>query len=247
MNKTAIITGGARGIGKAIVLRLAKMGYNVVINYASDSSAPKAEAVAKEAEALGVKAITVKADVSKYSEWERIMTDTVNAFGADSIKVLVNNAGVCTFGHYIEAKPEDYMRHVEVNLIGTMHGCRIVAPYLVANNGGDIINVASVASIMPVANQPGYCASKAGVLGLTRELALEWGKSGIKVNAICPGQTATDMLAGASQEAIDAMLETVPLGIIGQPEDQADCVEFFINNRFTTGQFISPNGGLVMH
>ncbi len=246
MSKTAIVTGAARGIGKAIALRLAKMGYNVVINYASDSSTPKAAAVAEEAKAFGVDAITIKADVSKYEEWEKIAAATVEKFGADSIKVLVNNAGVCTFGHYIEADPSAYVRHVEVNLIGTMHGCRVIAPYLVANGGGDIINVASVASIMPVANQPGYCASKAGVLGLTKELALEWGKSGIKVNAICPGQTATDMLAGATEEAIAAMLETVPLGIIGSPEDQADCVEFFINNRFTTGQYISPNGGLRM-
>ena len=250
MSKTAIITGGSRGIGKALSLKLGELGYNVVINYRSPSSKAKSEEVAKEIEEkYGVKTLIVKADVSKYEECENLVNETVKAFG-DHIDCLVNNAGITNNCNWIDIKKDAYEQVIATNLMSFMHMSHLVLPYMVNHSDKEhqcnIVNTSSVGGMTGVINQADYCAAKSGVIGLSRALALEYAKKGIRVNVIAPGMIMTDMLRGVNQDELRALAATIPEGYIGDVEDIAGALEYILKAPYLTGQVISPNGGFVL-
>ena len=171
--KTAIITGGSRGIGEAMTLKLGEMGYNVVVNYRSDSSKALTENVIAKLKAdYSVEGLAVQADVSKYEDCERLVKAAVEAFG-EKIDVLVNNAGITNNAAFCELPREKYMSVLETNLISAFHMCHFVVPYMVKANEGCVVNTSSIGGLMGVANQADYCASKAGLIGMTRALRSE--------------------------------------------------------------------------
>lgn len=250
MAKTAIITGGSRGIGKALSLKLGEMGYNVVINYRSPSSKALSDEIAKELEEkYHVETLVVKADVSKYEECENLVKETVKKFG-DKIDVLVNNAGITNNCNFIDITKEAYERVISTNLMSFLHMSHLVLPYMVNHSDKEhqcsIVNTSSVGGMTGVINQADYCAAKSGVIGLSRALALEFAKKGIRVNVIAPGMIMTDMLRGVNQDELRALASTIPEGYIGDVSDIAGALEYILKAPYLTGQVISPNGGFVL-
>ncbi len=246
MSKTAIVTGGSRGLGEGMILKLAEMGYNVVANYVSDRSKVLAESLIKKIETkYGVQGMAFQADVSDYDSCKALFEATVARFG-EKIDVLVNNAGIDNNLSFLEIKPEQYKRLMDVNLMSYMHCAHLVIPYMIKQKEGYIINVSSIGGMMGVADQADYCAAKSGVIGFTRGLAVEFGRYNIKVNNIAPGMIWTDMLREADQTAVQALEQMIPLGKIGEVDDISGCMEYLVKAKYLTGQTISPNGGLVM-
>lgn len=242
--KTAIITGAARGLGAAMAKRMASLGYNIVIGDLENNAESANNVIQEAKEKYGVDGLAVFGDLSTYQGTKNLVDATIERFG-EKIDVCINNIGICTNLPFVELKPEQYERVIQVNLIGYFHMCKQVVPYMIKANEGCIINVASVGGMMGVAEMADYCASKAGVIGLTRSLAVELGKYKIRVNAICPGNIMTDMLRGYDQDALQAYVDVTPLGKIGEPEDIAEAAEFIVKSGYLTGQSISPNGGIL--
>lgn len=242
----AIITGGSRGIGEAMVMKLGELGYDVVANFRSDSSKALTEGVlAKASEKYGIKGLAVQADVSTYEGCENLVKTAVAEFG-EEIDVLVNNAGITNNAPFCELPQERYMAVLNTNLISAFHMCHFVVPYMVKNEGGCVVSTSSIGGLMGVANQADYCASKAGLIGMTRALAMEFGKQGIRFNCICPGMIWTDMLRGVNQDEVQALAQSIPMGKIGDVDDIANALEFLIKDKYMTGQYVSPNGGIYM-
>ncbi len=242
----AIITGGSRGIGEAMVMKLAELGCNVVSNYRSDSSKELAEGVlARASEQYGIEGLAVQADVSTYEGCEQLVKTAVEHFG-ETIDVLVNNAGITNNASFCDLPLDRYMAVIETNLLSAFHMCHFVVPYMVKAGGGCVVSTSSIGGLMGVANQADYCASKAGLIGMTRALAMEFGKQGIRFNCICPGMIWTDMLRGVNQDEVQALAQSIPMGTIGDVEDIASALEFLIKNKYMTGQYVSPNGGIYM-
>ncbi len=245
MAKTAIITGGSRGLGAAMSEKLGEMGYNVVINYRSDSSKKLTEELCSNLkEKYGVDSLVVKADVSKYENCQTLVNAAVNKFG-DKIDVLVNNAGITNNCNFIDITPEQYTNVINTNLMSLLHMCHLALPYMV-DHDSCIINNSSIGGLIGVVNQADYCAAKAGVIGLTRALAMEFASRKVRVNAIAPGMIMTDMLRGVNQDELKALASTIPQGYIGEPSDIAGAMQYIITAPYLTGQTISPNGGIVM-
>ena len=250
MAKTAIITGGSRGIGEAMALKLGELGYNVVINYRSESSKTLSDNLAaKIQEEYKVETLVVRADVSKYEDCEALVKATVDKFG-ENIDALVNNAGITNNCNWIDIKREQYENVINTNLMSFLHMTHLVLPYMVNHSDRHhqccIVNTSSVGGLTGVINQADYCASKSGIIGLTRALALEFAGRGIRVNAIAPGMIMTDMLRGVNQEELNALAETIPEGFIGDVSDIAGALGYILTASYVTGQVISPNGGFVM-
>ncbi len=250
MGKTAIITGGSRGIGKAMSLKLGELGYNVVINYVSDSSKAKAEEIAEQLKKdYGVEGLAVRADVSKYEDCEALVKAALDKFG-DNIDVLVNNAGITNNCNWIDIKPEQYEKVIATNLMSLLHMTHLVLPHMVNHSDKEhqcqIVNISSVGGLTGVINQADYCAAKSGVIGLTRALALEFAGRGVRSNAIAPGMIMTDMLRGVNQDELNALAATIPEGYIGDVSDIAGALEYILKAPYLTGQVISPNGGFVL-
>ncbi len=244
--KTAIITGGSRGIGEAMTLKLGEMGYNVVINYRSESSKALTEKlVATLGEKYGVEGYAVRADVSKYEDCGALVKAAVEKFG-EKIDVLVNNAGITNNSPFCELSHDSYMAVIETNMLSAFHMCHFVVPYMVKANEGCVISTSSIGGLMGVANQADYCASKSGLIGMTRALAMEFGKQNIRFNCICPGMIWTDMLRGVNQDEVAALAQSIPAGKIGDVDDIANAMEFLIKDKYMTGQYVSPNGGIYM-
>ncbi|MBR0038437.1 MAG: 3-oxoacyl-ACP reductase FabG [Lachnospiraceae bacterium] len=250
MGKVSIITGGSRGIGEAMALKLGELGYNVVINYRSDSSKVLSDNLAaKINKDYGVETLVVKADVSKYEDCENLVKSTVEKFG-DKIDVLVNNAGVTNNCNWIDIKREQYENVINTNLMSFLHMTHLVLPYMINHSSKDsqccIVNTSSVGGLTGVINQADYCASKSGIIGLTRALALEFAGRGVRVNAIAPGMIMTDMLRGVNQDELKALASTIPEGFIGDVSDIAGALSYILTAPYLTGQIISPNGGFVL-
>lgn len=245
MTKVAIVTGGSRGLGRAMVLRLGEMGYNVVMNYVSDSSKKECEHNLEELKKLGVDGLHIQADVSKWEECKKVVDAAVEKFG-EKIDLLVNNAGVSNNQEFYTQDPSDYEWLIGVNLFSVIHMSRLVLPYMVEANEGNIINISSIGGLIGVINQADYCASKSAILGFTRALALEYASRNIRVNAICPGMIATDILKGVNQDELNALAATIPLGKIGEADCVAGAMQYLIENDYTTGTYLTPNGGIVM-
>ena len=243
----ALVTGASRGIGRATVARLAAAGADVVINYHGDDDRSDREA-ARETLALatghGRRAIAVDADVSDRAAVSRMVTEAEAEFG--KIDLLVNNAGIERNAALELTTEDDWERTMAVNLKGQLLVTQAVARGMQERRYGKIVNVASELALVGRAGMAAYCASKAGVIGLTKALARELAPYGILVNCVAPGPTDTDLLPAA--ERTQELVETIPLGRIGTPDEIAAAIWFLLSpaNTWTTGQVLSPNGGIVI-
>lgn len=243
--KVALVTGGSRGIGRAIALSLAKNGANVVVNYSGNEAA--ALKVVEEITALGVKAIAYKANVSNSEEVAALVKNTVDEFG--SIDILVNNAGITRDGLLLRMKDAEWDDVIDTNLKGVFNCIKAAAKFMTRQRNGRIINISSVVGQIGNPGQMNYVAAKAGVLGLTKTAAKELASRNITVNAIAPGFIETDMTNELNEQIRTQMLSNIPLQSFGQPEDIANAVVFLAmdSSRYITGQTINVDGGLVMN
>ena len=239
---TAIVTGGARGIGRSIVKEIAKKGIKVVINY--NTSKEQAEKLQIELENEGYKVEIYKADVSKREEVQELIKYTKNKFG--NIDILVNNAGIDQFKLFTEITDEDWKNIIQTNLTGTFYMTQETVKNMIKNKKGCIINISSIWGITGASCEVAYSVSKAGIDGLTKSLAKELGPSNIRVNSIAPGAILTDMNKNLTQDEIKELNNQIPMGRFGTPEEIAKCVNWLIEDTYTTGQIISPNGGWVI-
>ncbi|MBS5112183.1 MAG: 3-oxoacyl-[acyl-carrier-protein] reductase [Coprobacillus cateniformis] len=244
MNKVAVITGAARGIGKAIALKFASQGYHVVINYRG--SEEKANAVKEQCITLGVEALTYQGDVSHYQEMEDMMKAVMEKFGR--IDVLVNNSGITKDQLLLKMDSESFMDVIDVNLKGTFNTIKAVSRIMMKQKSGVIINMSSVIGEIGNAGQANYAASKAGVLGLTKSIAKEFAPRHIRVNAIAPGFIATDMTDVLNEQTKENILQAIPLKSLGEAEDVANVAYFLASDdaKYITGQVINVDGGMVM-
>lgn len=244
MTKTAVVTGASRGIGRAIALKLAKDGANVVVNYSGSQA--KAEEVVAEIKALGQQAIAVQANVADAAEVKALMGAAMDAFG--SIDILVNNAGITRDNLLMRMKEDEWDSVMATNLKGVFLCTKAVARQMMKQRAGRIINVASIVGVAGNAGQANYVAAKAGVIGLTKTTAKELAARNILVNAVAPGFIATDMTDELPQDVKDAMLTQIPLAKLGQPEDVANVVAFLASEgaNYMTGQTLHIDGGMVM-
>jgi len=233
--RTALVTGGSRGIGKAIAAELAGAGASVVLGYRS--GADEAEAVASE---LGGRA--VQADVSKPDEARRLVEE------AGEIDILVNNAGVTRDGLLARMSDEDWDVVLDTNLGGTFNTCRAAARGMMKRRGGAIVNISSIVGLHGNPGQTNYSASKAGIIGFTKALARELGSRGVRANVVAPGYVATRLTNELPEELQTAMLANTPLGRLGEPEDVAGAVRFLCSDEasFVTGEVLLVDGGLGM-
>jgi len=233
MSKTALITGGSRGIGAACALALAKDGYRVIINYSN--SRAEAEKIAKITDG-----IAVRADVSDSAAVTRMLKDV------GRVDALVCCAGVAHHGLFADITDDEWRRVFDINVGGVINCCRAVIPGMVREKRGRIVTVSSIWGIAGASCEAVYSASKAAVIGLTKSLAKELAPSGILVNCVAPGVIETDMLADLKAEDIDTLRADIPLGRLGAPEDVAGLVRFLLTSSYITGQIISPNGGFLI-
>ena len=243
-DKVAIVTGGTRGIGRAIALKLADHGANIVINYRnSDKEAEELKAIL---EGKGVKVLTVKCDISNFEDSKNLMDKCKEVFG--KIDILVNNAGITKDTLIMRMKEEDFDNVIDVNLKGTFNCAKHASAIMLKQRFGKIINMTSVVGIVGNAGQVNYAASKAGVIGLTKSLAKELGSRGITVNAVAPGFINTDMTASLSEKVKEEASKNIPLKRLGDPEDVANLVGFLASDaaNYITGQVINVDGGMVM-
>ena len=242
--KLALITGGARGIGKAISIGLAKAGADIIINYRSSSTA--AEELIKEIEAIGRKAYMYKADVSSMEDVVALESAVSKEVGV--IDILVNNAGVTKDTLLMRMKEEDFDSVININLKGVFNCTKVFSKKMMKKRAGSIINISSVVGITGNAGQSNYSASKAGVIGFTKSIAKEIGSRNITVNAVAPGFIETDMTDILNDEIKETYVKNIPLGKMGTPEDVSKVVEFLASDdaRYITGQVINVDGGMVM-
>lgn len=242
--KTAVVTGGSRGIGRAIALELASCGANVAVNYTRNSAA--ADAVVDEIKAMGTLGIAVKADVSIASEVENLVNEVLNTLG--SIDILVNNAGITRDNLIIRMTEKEFDDVINTNLKGVFICTKAVSKVMIKQKSGKIINVSSVVGIVGNSGQSNYAAAKAGIIGFTKSMAKELAKRNINVNAVAPGFIQTDMTSVLSDKVKEEFINSIPLMRIGKPEDIAKGVAFLSSeySDYITGQVINIDGGMVM-
>ena len=242
--KTALVTGASRGIGRAIALRLASEGANVVVNYNARLDA--AEEVAERVRALGAAATVVQADVAQTADVERLISAVMEEF--KRIDVLVNNAGITRDTLIMRMSEEDWDSVIDTNLKSTFLVTKAVLRPMLRAHSGRIVNVTSISGVMGNAGQANYAASKAGMIGFTRATAREVASRNITCNAVAAGVIDTEIWQGVPQEAVDALLKMVPLSRKGTPEDVAEAVAFLASDAaaYITGQVLNVDGGLVM-
>lgn len=237
----ALVTGGSRGIGKAVCLRLADMGYNIIINYTSnDEEAIKTQELIK---AKGVDAVLMKFDVSSTAEADAHVEKWINDNKEKSIAVLVNNAGIRRDNIMVFISPEDWHRVLDITVDGFYNVTRHVVKSMLSKRKGRIVNIVSLSGLKGMPGQTNYSASKGAIIAATKSLAQEVGKRGITVNAVAPGFIKTDMTQDINEADYKGM---VPMNRFGEPEEVAGVVAFLVgkDSSYVTGQVISVNGGL---
>ncbi|HAZ18580.1 MAG TPA: beta-ketoacyl-ACP reductase [Clostridiales bacterium] len=243
-NKTAVITGASRGIGRAIAIKMAKNGANIAVLYGGSQEA--AEKVATEAESMGVKAVCYQCDVADDEQSKKICEQIVTDFGA--VDILVNNAGITKDNLLLRMSEQDFDSVIQVNLKGAFHFMKHLARSLMKSPGGRIINIASVSGLMGNGGQANYSASKAGMIGLTKTVAKEFAPRNVTCNAIAPGFIETDMTANLPQAVKESVGVSVPLKRMGTPEEVANVAVFLASDQssYITGEVIRVDGGLCM-
>ena len=240
----ALVTGGGRGIGRAICLALAKEGFDLCINYAAGSSA--AEQTAEECRGLGVQAVVLQADVTTPAECQNLVEKAAGTLGR--LDVLVNNAGVNADKLILRMQEADFDKVIDTNLKGAFFCCKAACKLMMRQRYGRIINISSVVGLHGNAGQSNYAASKAGLIGLTKSLAKEFAARGVTVNAVAPGFIETDMTAAMPETAKAAALAAVPAGRIGHADEVAAAVAFLAGSQaaYITGQVLCVDGGMGM-
>jgi 3-oxoacyl-[acyl-carrier protein] reductase len=243
--KSAIVTGGTRGIGKAIVSELTRRGANVAFNYSK--SAEEAKKLKAEIEALGVKAFAAQCDVANTESSAEFVGQVKKAFG--TIDFLINNAGITRDQLILRMKEEDWDAVIDTNLKGAWNFSKaVLRPMMRNENGGSILNIASVSGVVGMLGQSNYSASKAGMIGLTKALAKEVASRKITVNALALGLVETEMATEMNAEYREKILAQIPLGRLGTTNEAAEIACFMLSDaaRYITGQVINANGGLAM-
>lgn len=238
--KTAVITGAAKGIGKAIALAFAKEGCNIVLNYHSSLD----DETVQEIEACGVTCMPVQGDVSDFAFAADMMKKVKKELG--SVDILVNNAGITKDMLLMRMTEEQFDSVIQTNLKGTFNMIRHASSIMLKQRSGAIINMSSVVGVMGNVGQANYAASKAGIIGLTKSTAKELAARGVTCNAIAPGFVETDMTAALSEDLQKRMLETIPLKRYGQVDDIAQAAVFLAKNTYITGQVLHVDGGMCM-
>lgn len=243
-NRRAIVTGGSRGIGKAIVLELASKGCDVVFTY--HSSVEAAKSVEIESEKLGVKILGIQADAAQYSEAEKTINFTLEKLGG--LDILVNNAGITKDNLLIRMSEKDFDAVVSANLKSVFNYTKASLKQMISQRYGRIINISSVVALIGNPGQANYVASKSGVIGFTKSTAKELASRNITVNAVAPGYISTDMTEKLNEKQKEAIINLIPLKRIGAPEDVAKVVSFLASDQadYLTGQVISVDGGMAM-
>lgn len=243
-NKIALVTGGSRGIGKAIALKLAEAGADVAINYAGNAGAA-ADTVA-QIEALGRKAIAIQADVGVAEQAKAMIEQVVTELGA--LHILVNNAGITRDNLLMRMKEEEFDQVIHTNLKGVFNCLQAATRPMMRQRYGRIINISSVVGVLGNPGQANYVAAKAGVIGMTKSAARELASRGITVNAVAPGFIETDMTEQLSDSTREQLLSQIPLARLGQPEDVANIVQYLASDAsaYMTGQTLHVDGGMYM-
>ena len=242
MEKVALVTGASRGIGREIAKSLAKQNIKVIANY--NNSEEKAIELKKELEAEGIMIDIVKADVSQREEIRNLVKYVIEEYG--KIDILINNAGISEYKLFTDETDEDWNRVINTNLYSAFVTSQEVIPNMIKNKNGCIINISSVWGMVGASMEVLYSVSKAGIDGLTKALAKELGPSNIRVNAIAPGIVDTDMCKNFTKEELEDIKEEIPLERIGKVEDISKCINWLIDDNYTTGQIISINGGWII-
>ena len=238
--KTAIVTGGSRGIGEAIACKLASMGADIAVIYAGNQQAAE-NVCGKLSREYGVKAKAYCCDVSGFEATKETVAKIKTDFG--NVHILVNNAGITRDGLAAMMKEEDFDAVLNTNLKGAFHMIRHTAGLFLRNREGCIINITSVAGLMGNAGQSNYCASKAGLVGLTKSIAKELAPKGIRCNAIAPGFIKTDM---TDDQKENPLLSMIPLGRMGEAEDVAEAAAYLATAKYVTGEVLRVDGGIAM-
>ena len=242
--KTAVVTGGSRGIGRAICLKLAAGGAHVVLCYAGNEDV--ARETAAECEKLGAKALAVRCNVADSAQVQALMDTAVKTFGG--IHILINNAGITRDQLMMMMKEEAFDEVISANLKGAFLCMKAAARTMMKQRYGRIVSLSSVVGLRGNAGQTNYAASKAGIIGLTTSIAKELASRGVTANAVAPGFIDTDMTAAMSEAAKAATLASIPLGKLGKPEDVAAAVAFLASEEagYITGQVLAVDGGMAM-
>lgn len=243
-NQTALVTGGSRGIGRAIALAMAEEGANVAILYAGNETA--AAQTVQEAEAFGVKAVSYRCDVSSEQAVKETVDQVLKDFGR--VDILVNNAGIVRDGFLLSMKEEAFDDVINTNLKGAFHLTRQLYSHMMRRKSGRIINISSIVGLNGNAAQANYAAAKAGVVGLTKSTAKELAARGVTCNAIAPGFIHSDMTDAMPEKARDAISSQIPMKRVGQPQDVAALAVFLAGPgaSYITGEVIRVDGGLAM-
>ncbi len=238
--KTVIVTGGAKGIGKAIAIAFAKEGANIVLNYRSTSP----EDVVKEIESFGVKCLTVQADIGDFEQAKQLVDKAVEEF--KTIDILVNNAGITKDNLLLKMSENDFDMVINTNLKGAFNMIKHTSKIMLKQKSGSIINMSSVVGLTGNIGQVNYSASKAGIIGMTFSTARELASRGITCNAIAPGFIETDMTDVLPDSIKENILNTIPLKRMGTTDEIASTAVFLAKNKYITGQVITVDGGMVM-
>ncbi|ASS91591.1 MAG: 3-oxoacyl-[acyl-carrier-protein] reductase [Bacillaceae bacterium] len=243
--KTALVTGGSRGIGRAIAIDLAKNGADVAVNYSGNEE--KANEVVKEIESLGRKAFAIRANVANADEVNSMVNEVIERFGR--LDILVNNAGITKDNLLMRMKESEWDDVININLKGVFNCTKAVTRQMMKQRSGRIINIASIVGIAGNAGQANYVAAKAGIIGLTKTTAKELAGRNITVNAVAPGFISTDMTDQLPEQIRNEMLKQIPLGRFGEPNDIANMVTFIASDKssYMTGQTLCLDGGMVMY
>jgi 3-oxoacyl-[acyl-carrier protein] reductase len=241
--KKAVVTGASRGIGRAVALKLAAEGAELIV---TATSLERASRTADEIVAMGGRALPCKADVSVAADVDALFQLVVKEFGG--IDILVNNAGITRDGLLMRMKDEDWSAVVDVNLKGTFCCTREAVKLMAKAKSGRIVNISSVVGQMGNLGQANYCASKAGIIGFTKAVAREYAKRNITVNAVAPGFIETDMTGVLAENIREELLKQIPVNRFGTPEDIANAVYFLVSDSggYITGHVLSVNGGMYM-
>ena len=244
MEKVALVTGASRGIGKACALRLAECGYDIVVNYNSNEA--KAQEVVSAIEALGQKAVAIKANTADLKEVQNMFREAHKAFGR--LDVLVNNAGVVDDAFLLMINEDSLTRSLDINIKGYFHCAQQAALKMMSKKQGVIINVSSVSSILAVDGQGVYSATKGAVNSMTATLAKELAPRGIRVNAVAPGFIETEMVAKMPENVLDGMRAKVPVGRLGRPEEIAAAYLYLASDEaaYVNGAVLSVDGGMTV-